>query len=226
MTRSKRPDPSVIGATLVPDLVPETLEDIEVAELSAQFELEGVRLSSSALNGADAGSGRFERAHLRDVDLEDSKLRALELVDVRGERFSAANGDWGGAALRRVAFQKSRMTGLNLGEARIEEARFEGCKLDYANFRHCVIEHVSFEDCVLANADFQGARIYAARFSGCQLTAADFTKAELAHVDLRGSELALAGSVLGLRGATIDSLQLMDLSRTIAHELGIVVIEA
>ena len=48
MARSKRPDPSVIGATLPGDLAPEALEDIEVSELSAQFELEGVRLASSA----------------------------------------------------------------------------------------------------------------------------------------------------------------------------------
>jgi hypothetical protein len=38
---------------------------------------------------------------------------------------------------------------------------------------------------------------------------------------MRGSGLALAGSVLGLRGATIDHLQLMELSRNLAQELGI-----
>jgi uncharacterized protein YjbI with pentapeptide repeats len=225
MTRSKRPDPSVIGATQLPDLVLSELEDAEVGELAAQFDLEGVRISSPALSGANAGSGRFERAHLKDVNLDDSKLRGVELVDVKAERVGAANGDWGGASLRRVAFQEARLTGLDLGEARIEEARFEGCKLDYANFRHSVIEHATFEDCVLTSADFQGARLYAVRFSDCQLGSADFTKAELAHVDFRGSELALAGSVLGLRGAIVDPLQLMDLSRTIAHELGIVVDE-
>jgi uncharacterized protein YjbI with pentapeptide repeats len=58
------------------------------------------------------------------------------------------------------------------------------------------------------------------------MAAADFSKAELAHVDLRGSELALAGSLLALRGATIDSLQLMELSRPLAAELGITVEEA
>jgi hypothetical protein len=42
-------------------------------------------------------------------------------------------------------------------------------------------------------------------------------------VDLRGSELRLAGSVLGLRGAIIDPLQLMELSGTLAQELGITV---
>jgi uncharacterized protein YjbI with pentapeptide repeats len=166
------------------------------------------------------------RGQLVDVDLGESKLRGVELVDVIAERLGAANGDWGGARLRRTLLSDARLTGLSLAEARIEHVRFKLCKLDYANFRHCEIEHVSFEDCVLTGADFQGAKIKETAFSGCQLLEADFTKAELARVDMRGSGLALAGSVLGLRGAIIDPLQLMELARTLAHELGITVEDA
>lgn len=100
---------------------------------------------------------------------------------------------------------------------------FKACKLDYANFRHSEIERVSFEDCVLTGADFQGASIKATVFSRCQLVEADFSKADMSLVDLRGSELRPAGSVLGLRGAIIDPLQLMELSRMLAQELGITV---
>jgi uncharacterized protein YjbI with pentapeptide repeats len=197
MARSKRPDPSVIGVTQAPEG--------DLAEL----------------RDLDPDSGRIEEARLATLDLSETKLRGLRLMDVEGGDVNAVNGDWRGAEMKRVSFQGARLTGLDLGEARIEEARFEGCKLDYANFRHAVVEHVSFEDCVLANADFQGAQLYSVRFSGCQLGAADFSKAELSHVDFRGSDLALAGSVLGLHGAIIDPLQLMELSPTIAHELGI-----
>jgi uncharacterized protein YjbI with pentapeptide repeats len=202
MKRLKRPRPTAIGATQAPegDLVELTRLDLD--------------------------SGRVEEGRLQGLDLGEAKLRGLRLIDVEAGDLNAVNGDWRGAGLNRVCFEGARLTGLDLGEARLEEAHFKSCKLDYANFRHAVVEHVSFEDCVLTNADFQGARLYAARFAGCQLGAADFTKAELAHVDFRGSELALAGSVLGLGGATVDSLQLMDLSRAIAHELGIVVKEA
>lgn len=221
-----RPTPSAIGATQPPDLVPEQLREVELETLEAEFDLEGVRLEATVFAAANAGSGRFEQAHLKDVNVEGGKLRGLELIDVRADGVSAANGDWGGATLRRVVFEQARLTGLDLGEARIEEAHFKSCKLDYANFRHATIEFASFEDCVLSNADFQGSQVYATRFAGCQLAAADFSKAELAHVDLRGSELALAGSVLGLRGAIVDSLQLIELSPLIAHELGIVVEEA
>jgi len=202
MARSKRAEPSSIGATQAPE--------------GDLFEVTRLELDS----------GGAEEGRLRGLDLGEAKLRGLRLVDVEGGDVNAVNGDWRGAGLHRVSFEGARLTGLDLGEASLEEARFTACKLDYANFRHAAIQHVTFEDCVLTNADFQGSQIYATRFAGCQLGAADFSKAELAHVDLRGSELTLAGSVLGLGGATIDSLQLMDLSRSLAHELGIVVKEA
>ena len=122
-----------------------------------------------------------------------------------------------------ATFSDARLTGVNLAEAQIEQVSFKGCKLDYANFRHSAIKHVSFEDCVLIGADFQGASMDSTRFSGCRLAEADFSKARLARVDLRSSELALAGSVLGLRGAIIDPLQLMDLAERLLEELGIAV---
>lgn len=51
--------------------------------------------SSASLLKMDAGSGRIRRVHLEDVDLGESKLRAVDFVDVIGERIDAANGDWG-----------------------------------------------------------------------------------------------------------------------------------
>ncbi|HTA97387.1 MAG TPA: pentapeptide repeat-containing protein [Solirubrobacteraceae bacterium] len=218
--------PSPIGATQAPELVPDELQPIDLAGLASRFELEDVRVCSASLRKLDAGSGRLARGQLVDVGLGESKLRGVEFVDVIAERLDAANGDWGGAQLRRTLFSDARLTGLSFAEARIEHVSFKLCKLDYANFRHCRIEHVTFEDCVLTGADFQGAKIKETVFSGCQLLEADFSKAELSRVDMRGSGLALAGSVLGLRGAIIDPLQLMELARTLAHELGITVEDA
>jgi uncharacterized protein YjbI with pentapeptide repeats len=219
----RRSSPRPIGITQAPDLACDELASIEVDRLDTRFELEDARICSASLVRADAGSGRIQRVHLKDVDLGESKLRAVEFVDVIGERIDAANGDWGGAQVRRTLFSDARLTGLSFAEARIEEVSFKACKLDYANFRHSEIEQVSFEDCVLNGADFQGASITATRFAGCQLVEADFSKAALSLVDLRGCELALAGSVLGLRGAIIDPLQLMELAATLAQELGITV---
>jgi uncharacterized protein YjbI with pentapeptide repeats len=78
---------------------------------------------------------------------------------------------------------------------------------------------------VLSAADFQGAQIGQTRFSRCQLTQADFSKAKLSAVDFRGSQLALTGSLTGLGGAIIDGVQLIELARPLAGELGIAVEE-
>jgi uncharacterized protein YjbI with pentapeptide repeats len=219
----RRPSARAIGVTQAPDFDSDQLESIEMDGLEARFELEDVQVLSASLVKADAGSGRFGRVHLKDLDLGESKLRGVQFTDVVGDRIDAANGDWGGAQIRRTLFSDARLTGLSFAEARIEDVSFKGCRLDYANFRHSAIEQVSFEDCVLTGADFQGASISATLFSGCKLLEADFSKADLSLVDLRGSELALAGSVLGLGGAIIDPLQLMELAQTLAQELGITV---
>ena len=219
----RQPSSRPIGITQAPDFAPDQLESIEVDGLDAHFDLEDVRVCSASLAKTDAGSGRFARVHLKDIDFGESKLRAVQFVDAVVERIDVANSDWGGAQLRRTRFSDARLTGLNFSEARIEEVSFKACKLEYANFRHSTIGQASFEDCVLIGADFRGARLDATRFSDCQLVEVDFSKAELSLVDLRGSELALAGSALGLRGAIIDPLQLMELARTLAQEFGIIV---
>ncbi len=219
--RSRRADP--IGATEPPDLLAEELASVELVSLEARFDLQDVQVRSARLAGADASAGNVCRSHLRDVDLAESKLRALALRDVLAEQVGAANGDWSGARVRRVQFSDSRLTGLSLAEAEIEESSFTACKLDFANFRNSSLKRVSFEDCVLTGADFQGARIDASLFRGCELIDTDFSGARLSRVDLRGSRLALAGSVRGMRGAIVDSVQLIDLAEALADELGILV---
>jgi uncharacterized protein YjbI with pentapeptide repeats len=219
----RRTGAPAIGAAQAPDVAPDQLERIELDALTAELELEYALVSGASLGGADAASVSLRHAQLQDVDLGASRLRAVEIVDVLAERLNAANGDWAGAQIRRARFGDARLTGLSLAEARLEEVSFKACKLDYANFRHSRIEHASFEACVLTGADFQGASIKATSFAGCQLEEADFSGAELSLVDLRGSELALAGSLLGLSGAIIDPLQLIELAHPLAREIGVTV---
>jgi uncharacterized protein YjbI with pentapeptide repeats len=213
----------VIGATQPPDVAMQGLERAMVDGLEQGLSLEDVLIASVSFRGSDAGSVRLERSHLSDVDLGDARLRALSMVDTSAERVDAANGDWGAGKLRRVLLDDSRLTGLSLAETHLEEVQFKGCKLDYINFRNATIEHVSFLDCSLRGTDFQGATIHATRFDGCQLLETDFSRAQMESVDLRGSQLELAGSMLALKGATIGSLQLIDLAPLLALELGIAV---
>jgi uncharacterized protein YjbI with pentapeptide repeats len=222
---SEQPAEHDVGATLGPDFVASELQSAAITHIEPRFVLEDLRVRGASLISADAGSGRISRAHLEDVDLDESRLRGIEMADVLAERLTAANANWGGARLRRSLFSDARLTGLSLAEAQVKDVRFKACKLDYANFRNSEITRVSFEDCVLDGADFQGAAVKATAFSGCQLNQVDFTKAEMSRVDLRGSELVPAGSASGLRGSIITPVQLVGLARSLAHALGITVEE-
>jgi uncharacterized protein YjbI with pentapeptide repeats len=86
-------------------LAREELRSVEIKELEAQFMHEDVEIRSAALANADASSGCFREAHIEDVDLRESKLRSVDLVDVIVDRMDAANSDWKGAHLRRVLFR-------------------------------------------------------------------------------------------------------------------------
>ena len=161
---TQRASSRTIGATQGPDLEigeesSEGLPGIELDRLEARFVLEDVCARASSLAGTDAGSGRLARVHVEEIDLSGSKLRGVELSNVLAQGVDAANGNWGGAEIRRTRFERARLTGLGLAESRIEEVCFSGCKLDYANFRHSKIARVTFEDCVLTGADFHGASI-------------------------------------------------------------------
>jgi Pentapeptide repeats (9 copies) len=225
---SPRASSRAIGATRSPDLEigeaeSEQLPTIEIDRLETRFVLEDMCVRAGSLTEIDAGSGRLASVKLDGVDLSGSKLRAVELSNVLLQGIDAANGDWGGGEIRRTRFERARLTGLGLVESHTEEVCFSACKLEYANFRHSRIERTTFEDCVLTGADFHGASITASRFSRCRLEQVDFTGAELERVDIRGSELALVGSAQSLRGAIIDSLQLLELAPALAAELAIAV---
>ena len=49
----------------------------------------------------------------------------------------------------------------------------------------------------------------------------DFTKGTFKDVDLTGADLAGPRGVAGLRGATVSTLQLIDLGPALADELGL-----
>ena len=115
------------------------------------------------------------------------------------------------------------MTGLILGQVEADDVVFRNCQLKLANFGYSKLRHVGFENCVLDEADFTGATLRDVRFTGCQLVRADFSQAALTRVDLRGSELEPVGDVGGLRGATIDPVQLAGLAPLLARAAGILI---
>ena len=203
---------------------PDVLDDEDLdpwsGTLDGGFLIEDA-LVTGAFEAVRAAGGRIMRSRLDRVGLTGARLRSLALTDVLAPGLEASGADWSGASLRRVAFTGARLGGLQLVEATAEDVVFRDCRLELSSFRGAKLRNVRFEGCILDEADFLAANLQAVRFDGCRLLRADFTSAKLARVDLRGSDLDPVGDVAGLRGATIDSLQLAGLAPLLARAAGI-----
>jgi uncharacterized protein YjbI with pentapeptide repeats len=204
---------------LAPDILEPELEPWTVEELATGFEIEDALLAGVELEAVRASGGRIARCALSDVRLAGSRLRSLALIDVIARDGDASNADLTGARLKRVVFERTRMTGVTFAEVEVEEVVFRGCRLDLASFRAAKLARVAFEDCVLDEADFYAAELRQVRFERCQIRRADFEQARLTSVDFRSSDLDEPRGEL--RGAIIDSVQLAGLAPLLAFRLGI-----
>ena len=177
----------------------------------------GVRIIESAFVGAAFDGGRLRKARFSDVWFEQTRLVALDIAE---------------SSLTDVWFTGCVFAGVQSFSSALRRVTFRGCKLDSVNFRDCTLTDVSFEDCVLRDADFGSARLTRVRFGGCTLTGTDFSRVTCKNVDLRSARLGsddVPGIKAGydsLRGARIDTLQLMTLAPFLASHLGITVTDA
>jgi uncharacterized protein YjbI with pentapeptide repeats len=212
-----------IGRDNPPDLSPQHLSAVELdPDPGDGFEVQDAEIVGADIAAAEARSGRIVHATIEGLRAADAALRDLWLVDVAAAALDASNGDWRGATVRRVELRGSRLTGTTLIEAELTDVLLHDCKLDYANLRGATLDRVTFSDCVLLDTDFGGATLNSVRFEGCTLQGTDFTRATMTAVDLRDSDLSeLGGDVAGLRGATIDSSQLIDLAHRLAAGVGV-----
>jgi uncharacterized protein YjbI with pentapeptide repeats len=141
----------------------------------------------------------------RSVTLSDPKAQRFRLRDARIESSDLANIDMTAAALERVEFLATRLTGAICSEAQCKSVLFQECKLDFALFRMASLEHCVFEKCNLAEADFYGANFTGAIFRGCDLSRVDISHATLTNADLRDCRLdGMRGTPEAMDGLVIS----------------------
>jgi uncharacterized protein YjbI with pentapeptide repeats len=164
------------------------------------------RFSQCAFAGVTIEGGEWTRTTFADVRFTDSRLLAPDLsashwrdAEVRGG--IASGVQWIGADIRRT--------------------RFVEVKLDSVNFRDATLTDVVFTDCLLREADFAGATLVRVQFPGCTFERAEFGRVKLNDVDFRRARLELRSGWDSLRGAVIDSAQLVELAPAFAAHLGI-----
>lgn len=193
-----------------PDLVDGTdWAGVDVTgDVGGDIEVDGVELSSTRLANLRLTGRRIDRLRMVDVLVEDCELSGVNIP--------AAN-------LVRVEFRRCRMSGLSAPNLRARHVRYIDCRADGASFRMSNWDSAELSEVDLREADFHAATLAGARFLGCDLTGADFSTAKAAGVALHRSTLEGIRGADSLRGAVINSDQILALAVPLFGALGIVV---
>jgi uncharacterized protein YjbI with pentapeptide repeats len=202
---------------LPPSLEPATLED---HDLEDEVLLRGVSFEID-MPDRTAELVEFEGCRFPRADLSGTALAQARFVDCTFEHTNLANLHADRSAMHRVRLTACRMTGLQWGGGALRDVAFVECRADLSVFRFTGFQHVVFEDCNLTRADFQNADLTGARFLRCDLTGAQFSHAKLAGTRFRNCVLTGLGGITSFAGAILADQDLIALSYTLAAGLGI-----
>jgi uncharacterized protein YjbI with pentapeptide repeats len=187
-------------------------------EVETETEIDDARIENTDFSSASRLS--IGASHIQRATLTGTTLDRLELTDAICVKVEAAALSAYKANLLRVHISDTRFTGAEFAEGHFEDCVFRNVKLDEAGFRFAHFKRVRFENCMLRQADFSGAKLAYVTFDGCGLEGANFVSAACSGVDISGEDLTGIKGILGLKGATISTEQLMQLAPLLASELG------
>ncbi|MDB5178683.1 MAG: pentapeptide repeat-containing protein [Patescibacteria group bacterium] len=213
---AKTPVITIAKPKLPPDLPARNAPSLENG-----LKLENAEIIAAGWAGESARLATFDVLRLAQPDLTATKLRESGWSDVQISGGQLGGLDLTNGAWRRVTVSGARLSGVVLVEAELRDVTFADAKLDLANLRFAKLTRVQFLRCQLTEADFAGAQLTDVSFTGCDLTASSFAGATLEDVDLRTSTLRDLHDLAGLRGATIDTEQLIGLAPELAETLGL-----
>ncbi len=165
---------------------------------------------SVSLRGRDLRFAKLDRSDLHQADFTGADLRGASLAgtDLRGawlqcadvtelllseDRTSANCPTARRANFTRARLEEAHMIGVDLRNAKLEEAKLEGAELGYsllagANFSSAHLEKADLTGGVQA----QGAIFLIASMQGADLTGAQLQAADLSSANLQGASLSYA----------------------------------
>ena len=192
-------------------------------DLEPDEEYDGALFADASFTDTAAGNCHFLDCEFASVSFDGGRLRKSWFTDtrVRDTRFVA--GDLAETGWLDTSLTGCALAGVQAFSASMRRVTFRDCKLDSVNFRSGTFTDVRFENCLLRDTEFGGATLLRVSFGGCTLIRADFAKVSCTDVDLRGAALGITAGYESLRGATIDSVQLVALAPLLAGHLGITV---
>ncbi len=197
------------------------LQDSDGALLVASEQYEGERYAALQLTDRDLTDAAFHECQFSGVTLDDTQMRGIrfvtvEMTNLNAPVLNAPHSEW-----RDVAITQSRVGAGEFYDADLSGVLIEGCKLGYLNFRGATLRDVLLSECTIDELDLGQTKAARVTIRDCRIGTLDVTAAQLSDVDLRGSEFQAINGVPGLRGATIDDVQLAALAPVLAEQAGL-----
>ena len=206
--------------------LPPGLTPLGADGLRAEGELYEVELVGLDLPAEPLTQTSLDTARLKGCRFEGAELRRLHCRQVVFETCDFANTRWFDCDLDDVAFLDCRFVGASITGGRLSSVLLRDCLVQLARLSHLGRPHASLERCDLGGALIMESDLREMRFVECTLEGLELVGVDLAGIDLRGNELGGLKGVAGLRGATVDALQLLTLGPALAAHVGLVVAEA
>jgi uncharacterized protein YjbI with pentapeptide repeats len=178
----------------------------------------GVDLSGRDLTGVTLADCSIRSTTLSDAVLRSAQVVDTLLADVVATSLLASRSAWRGVRLERM-----RIGSAELFDADLVSVALRSSKVDDLNARGARWTDVLLEECVIATLDLAGAKLRRVVFERCQIGTLEASGTTCTHVDLRTTSIGHVNGLEGLRGATIDTGQLIELAPALARNLGIVV---
>lgn len=206
--------------------LPPQLDERSIIGMVDDGELENARLQNEEAINCNVAALDLSSVVIEKVQFTGAHFSRVTIRDVRAIHadFSSVHMDNG--MIVRAEFINCRMTGVDFSRTSVHDVVFRGCKLDMANFRFSDLRRVEFIDCTLTEADFMNAKLSNVEFQTSLLEKTVFSQVICKQVDLRSSQLVEIMGWKSLKGAVIDSAQLMAVAPYLAQEVGINVRDA
>ncbi|MEE1621053.1 pentapeptide repeat-containing protein [Zafaria sp. J156] len=193
----------------------------DLTALDADGRCEGLLFEQDDAAGADLEDAVFTACSFRGVSLAGARLERASFGDCRFEELLAPTLSAPDSAWWNTRIARGRIGSAELYGATLRSVLFDGGKLGYVNLRSAELKDVLFRDVIIEELDLGSATATRVAFEDCRIDSLLLHGARLSHADLRGAGLRSITAPAGLRGATIDALQLQDLAPLLAAEAGI-----
>ncbi|MFO7030094.1 hypothetical protein B9T07_08600 [Limnospira fusiformis CCALA 023] len=170
------------------DLSNANLESAKLNQANlAHANLRGVNLRNANLRGGNLEGAHLEGADLRGADLQGANLKGANLYRANFYQANITEGNFNGAKLRRVNFNRSDLRDAELIRVDLSKSRLRSACLRGANLSQSNLKGADLTRADLSNVKFTGADLSCTLIRHANLSGADLRNAKLEKANLFGS---------------------------------------